>query len=58
MDTQRHDISAFSRDGMWLDITGLLHPGTRQHTDPPKKFVQLELEDFRRLKQASPAKRG
>ena len=53
MDTQRHDIAAFSRDGMWLDITELLHPGTRHHTDPPKKFIQLELEDFRALKEAS-----
>ncbi len=54
MDTQRHDISAFSRDGMWLDIIELLHPGSRTHTEPPKKFVQLELEDFRTLKQTSP----
>ena len=53
MDTQRHDIAAFSRDGMWLDVIELLHPGTRQHTDPPKKFVQLDLVDFRALKQTT-----
>ena len=53
MDTQRHDIAAFSRDGMWLDITELLHPGSRQHTDPPKKYVQLELDEFRSLKQSA-----
>ena len=49
MDTQRHDISAYSRDGMWLDIKELLHPGSRKFTDPPEKFVQLKPEDFRRL---------
>jgi len=54
MDTQRHDISAFSRDGMWLDIVELLYPGTRRHTDPPKKFIQLELDEFRQLKSTLP----
>ncbi|MBI4354460.1 MAG: NADH-quinone oxidoreductase subunit I [Candidatus Omnitrophica bacterium] len=54
MDTQRHDIAAFSRDGMWLDITELLHPGSKQPTDPPKKFVQLDLDSFRQLKQELP----
>ena len=51
MDTQRHDIAAFSRDGMWLDIKELLNPGSRKFTDPPEKFVQLELDDFRKLPQ-------
>ena len=50
MDTQRHDIAAFSRDGMWLDIKELLHPGSHKPTAPPEKYVQLELDDFRRLK--------
>ena len=50
MDTQRHDIAATSRDGMWLDIIELLHPGSKKPSDPPKKFVQLSLDDFRRLK--------
>jgi NADH-quinone oxidoreductase subunit I len=54
MDTQRHDIAAFSRDGMWLDIVELLHPGSKHPTDPPKKFVQLELEDFKQLKRERP----
>jgi NADH-quinone oxidoreductase subunit I len=49
MDTQRHDIAAYSRDGMWLDIKELLNPGTRRFTEPPEKFVQLELEEFKRL---------
>ena len=53
MDTQRHDIAAFTRDGMWLDIVELLHPGTRQPTDLPKKFVQLGLADFRAIKPPS-----
>ena len=50
MDTQRHDIAAFSRDGMWLDIKELLHPGSHEPTAPPEKHVQLELDEFRRLK--------
>ncbi len=50
MDTQRHDIAATSRDGMWLDIIELLHPGSKKPSDPPQKFVQLSLDDFRRLK--------
>ncbi len=54
MDTQRHDIAAYSRDGMWLDIKELLNPGSRQFTDPPQKFVQLELEEFKQLPE-SPA---
>jgi len=49
MDTQRHDIAAYSRDGMWLDIKELLNPGSRTFTDPPQKFVQLELEEFKQL---------
>ena len=49
MDTQRHDIAAFSRDGMWLNIRELLAPGTIPHTAPRTKFEQLELEDLRRL---------
>ena len=51
MDTQRHDIAAFSRDGMWLALTELMHPGSQKPGAPPKKFVQLELDDFRRLKE-------
>ena len=49
MDTQRHDIAAYSRDGMWLDIKELLNPGTRAFNEKPEKFVQLDLEDFRKL---------
>ena len=49
MDTQRHDIAAYSRDGMWLDIKELLNPGSKTFTDPPDKFVQLELDEFRKL---------
>ena len=54
MDTQRHDIAAYSRDGMWLDITELIQPGSRKPTDPPKKFVTLELEDFKTLPKTPP----
>ena len=49
MDTQRHDIAAYSRDGMWLDIKELLNPGSRPVTVPPEKFVQLTLDEFREL---------
>ena len=49
MDTQRHDIAAYSRDGMWLDIKELLNPGTRQFNEPPEKFVQLEVDEFKTL---------
>ena len=49
MDTQRHDIAAYSRDGMWLDIKELLRPGSKQLTDPPQKFVQLTPEEFKQL---------
>ena len=49
MDTQRHDIAAYSRDGMWLNIIELLHPGSKRHTDPPDKFQTLGLDDFRAL---------
>ncbi|MBI2885115.1 MAG: NADH-quinone oxidoreductase subunit I [Candidatus Omnitrophica bacterium] len=55
MDTQRHDIAATSRDGMWLDMTELLHPGSRKPGAPPKKYVQLSLDDCRRLKDAPQA---
>ncbi len=58
MDTQRHDIAAFSRDGMWLDIIELLHPGSKTVTEPPRKFVKLELEDFRKLKHDRNAAQG
>jgi NADH-quinone oxidoreductase subunit I len=54
MDTQRHDIASYSRDGMWLDIKELLDPGTRKFGEPPEKFIQLELDDFRRLPAALP----
>ena len=54
MDTQRHDIAAYSRDGMWLDIKELLNPVTRQFTEPPEKFVQLEIEDFHSLPATPP----
>ncbi len=49
MDTQRHDIAAYSRDGMWLDFKELLNPGSKKVTDPPEKFVQLEVDEFKRL---------
>ena len=51
MDTQRHDIAAYSRDGMWLDIKELLNPGSKTFTQPPEKFVQLTLDEFKRLPQ-------
>ncbi|MBI2093974.1 MAG: NADH-quinone oxidoreductase subunit I [Candidatus Omnitrophica bacterium] len=49
MDTQRHDIAAYSREGMWLDMKELLRPGQRQVKEPPEKFVQLSLEQLRQL---------
>jgi formate hydrogenlyase subunit 6/NADH:ubiquinone oxidoreductase subunit I len=49
MDTQRHDIAAYSRDGMWLDMRELLAPGTRSVTEPPRKYEQMELKDFRQI---------
>ncbi len=54
MDTQRHDIAAYSRDGMWLDIKELLNPGTRAFNEPPEKFVQLEITDFPKLTPTAP----
>ena len=54
MDTQRHDIAAYSRDGMWLDIKELINPGTRAFNEAPEKFVQLDLEAFRRLPATPP----
>jgi len=54
MDTQRHDIAAYSRDGMWLDMKELLSPGLRRCTDPPEKFVQLSLEECRTLPATPP----
>ena len=55
MDTQRHDIAATSRDGMWLDMTELLHPGSQQPGVPPKKFIQRELDEFRAMKSSTPS---
>jgi NADH-quinone oxidoreductase subunit I len=52
MDTQRHDIAAYTRDGMWLDIKELLSPGTRAFGEPPEKCVQLRLDDFKALPRA------
>ncbi len=49
MDTQRHDIAAYTRDGMWLDIKELINPGTRKFGEPPEKFVQLTLDEFKKL---------
>ncbi|HEX9780575.1 MAG TPA: NADH-quinone oxidoreductase subunit I [bacterium] len=54
MDTQRHDIAAYSRDGMWLDIRELLNPGTRAFDEPPEKFVQIDVEGFKRLRATPP----
>jgi len=54
MDTQRHDIAAYSRDGMWLDARELINPGTRAFTDPPRKFEPIELEAYKKLKPAPP----
>ena len=54
MDTQRHDIAAYSRDGMWLDVKELLNPGTRAFNESPEKFVQLTLAQFRALPQTLP----
>ncbi len=49
MDTQRHDIAAYSRDGMWLDIVELLHPGSRQPAEPAKRYAKFTLEAFRQM---------
>ncbi len=54
MDTQRHDIAAYSRDGMWLNIIELLHPGTYQVTDVPKRHIKLDVKDFQKLKPLLP----
>lgn len=54
MDTQRHDIAAYSRDGMWLNIKEMLNPGSRGLTDDPGKFTQMDLEDFRKLPPSPP----
>ena len=54
MDTQRHDIASYSRDGMWLDVKELLNPGTRACSEPPEKFVQLTLDEFKRLPPTPP----
>ena len=49
MDTQMHDIASFTRNGMWLNIRELMSPGSISHTEPRKKFEQIELEDLRKL---------
>jgi NADH-quinone oxidoreductase subunit I len=50
MDTQRHDIAAYTRDGMWLDIRELLHPSPSLEQRPaPEKFRQYELDELRRI---------
>ncbi|MBI4597047.1 MAG: NADH-quinone oxidoreductase subunit I [Candidatus Omnitrophica bacterium] len=54
MDTQRHDIAAYSRDGMWIDIKELLNPGTRKFGDAPEKFVQLTPQEFTQLPATPP----
>ncbi len=54
MDTQRHDIAAYSRDGMWLDMRELLHPGSQQFGEPPKKYAQYSLEEFRQMAKELP----
>jgi NADH-quinone oxidoreductase subunit I len=54
MDTQRHDIAAYSRDGMWLNINELLSPGSKRLTDPPQKFAQLSLEELRAIPPSPP----
>lgn len=58
MDTQMHDIAAFTRDGMWLNIRELLVPGSIPHTEPRKKFEQLELDELRRLPWTAPPQGG
>ena len=37
-----------------LDIIELLHPGSRKFTDPPKKYVQVDLETFRDMAKTLP----
>lgn len=54
MDTQRHDIAAYSRDGMWLNIRELLNPGSQPPNAPPKKYEQLGLDDFRAMAASPP----
>jgi NADH-quinone oxidoreductase subunit I len=53
MDTQRHDIAAYSRDGMWLNIRELLDPGSRKPADPADRFATVSLDELRQ--QPSPA---
>ena len=53
MDTQRHDIAAYSRDGMWLDMKELLNPGSQKFGQPPEKFAQLAITEFPKLPQGS-----
>ena len=54
MDTQIHEIAAYSRDGMWLDIKELLNPGSKKFGEPPEKFVQLDITEFPKLPQTPP----
>ncbi len=55
MDTQIHEIAAYSRDGMWLNMKELLNPGSKGLTEPPDKFVQIELDEFRKLRSTPPS---
>ncbi len=43
MDTQRHDIASYTREGMWLNIHELLNPGTRQPGDPANPYAEYTL---------------
>ena len=43
MDTQRHDIAAYTRQDMWLYIDELLHPGTHKPGDPARPYAEYEL---------------
>ena len=43
MDTQRHDIASYSREGMWLNIHELLNPGTRQPGAPANPYAEYVL---------------
>lgn len=54
MDTQRHDIASYTRDGMWLNMRELLNPGTTGFDEPRKKYEQLSLDEIRNLKATPP----
>ena len=43
MDTQMHDIAAYSREAMWLNIDELLNPGSRKPGASCQPYVEFTL---------------